>query len=136
MQQPITLQEMKLALTRAKNSTLPCFDCIPVEVLRNSTTMEFLLHLYNKCFDTSLVPDVWQKGIITPIPKNSTNNQRVPLNYQRIPLASSVYKIYCSILNQRLNQWAEANGLVEDGQNGFLEESQLPGPSIIFGNCY
>ncbi len=58
MQQPITLQEVKLALTRAKNSTSPGFDCIPVEVIRNSTAMEFLLHLYNKCFDTSLVPDI------------------------------------------------------------------------------
>ncbi len=41
------------------------------------------------------------------------------LNYRGITLASSVYKIYCSILNHRLNQWAEANGLVEDEQNGF-----------------
>ncbi len=119
MQQPTTLQEVKLTLIRAKNSTSPGFDCIPVEVLHNSTVMECLLHLYNKCFDTSLVPHIWQKGIITPIPKDSTKDQRVPLNYCGITLASSVYKIYCSILNQRLNQWAEANGLVKDEQNVF-----------------
>ncbi len=87
MQQPITLQEVKLTLIRAKNSTSPGFDCIPVEVIRNSTAMEFLLHLYNKCFDTSLVPDIWQMGIITPIPKDSTKDQRVPLNYRGITLA-------------------------------------------------
>ncbi len=82
MQQPITLQKVKLALTRAKNSTSLGFDSIPVEVLRNSTAMEFLLHLHNKCFDTSLVTDIWQKGIITPISKDITKDQLVPLNYQ------------------------------------------------------
>ncbi len=114
MPQPITLQEVKLALTRTvhhKALTVFQWMCFAIQVQWNF----FSIYTIN----VLIVPDIWQKGIITPIPKDSTKDQQVPLNYCGITLASSVYKIYCSILNQRLNQWAEANGLVEDEQNGF-----------------
>ena len=41
------------------------------------------------------------------------------MSYRGISLASSVYKIYCSILNDRLYKWADDNKKLEDEQGGF-----------------
>ena len=59
------------------------------------------------------------KCIINPIPKSSSTDPRDPLSYRGIALASSVYKIYCSVINERLSRWVEDNDKVADEQNGF-----------------
>ena len=41
-----------------------------------------------------------------------------PLSYRGIALASLVYKIYCSVINERLSRWVEDNDKVTDEQNG------------------
>ena len=33
-----------------------------------------------------------------------------------------VYKMYCSIINDRLTTWTESNGLLADEQNGFRKK--------------
>ena len=78
-----------------------------------------LLRLFNKCFTLGLIPDVWKKGVINPIPKSSTKDRRDPLNYRGITLTSSVYKLYCNILNDRLSRWESSNNILMDNQNGF-----------------
>ena len=37
-------------------------------------------------------------------------------------LASAVYKINCSVVNERLSNWAESNNLIADEQNGFRKK--------------
>jgi len=41
--------------------------------------------------------------------KSSCSDPRDPMTYRAISLASSVYKIYCSISNDRLYKWADDN---------------------------
>ncbi len=66
-----------------------------------------------------LPPYVWSKGIIQPILENSTSDDRDPLSYHGITLASSVYTLYCSVLNTRLSTWTEVNQLLHAEQDGF-----------------
>ena len=70
----------------------------------------------------SIIIPYWIKGIINPIPKDYTLDQRDPMNFRGITLACSMYKLYCSILNSRLTVWAEMNNLSADEQNGFRSE--------------
>lgn len=44
---------------------------------------------------------------------------RKPLSYRGIPSADSVYKLYRSILNNRLSKWVEKESKLADEQNGF-----------------
>lgn len=44
---------------------------------------------------------------------------RDPLSYRGIALSCAMYKIYCSILNDRISKWAETNNVLVDEQNGF-----------------
>ncbi len=61
---------------------------------------------------------MWVCGIVNPIPKNGTSDPRVPLNYRGIVLALAMYKLYCGLLNARLQVWADMNNVVTDEQNG------------------
>ena len=41
------------------------------------------------------------------------------MNYRGITLTCIMYKIYCSVLNHRLTQWAEQNDILAEEQNAF-----------------
>ena len=122
LNKPIDRGEVTKALKRAKNGKAHGFDAIPVEVVRNDKAIDFLTVLFNRCFQEGKVPAIWNKGVINPIPKDHSKDNRDPLNYRGITLASSVYKLYCSVLNQRITDWAEKNKKFYDAQNGFRKD--------------
>ena len=118
----ITLPEVKIALSAAKCGKAPGLDNIPVDVLKNDTTAYFLTELFDICFKNSITPKAWQQSVIHPIPKDNTKDKRNPSNYRGLALASSIYKLYCGILNNRLSRWAELSGKLADEQNGFRKQ--------------
>ena len=102
-----------------KNNKACGIDELPAKLLKNDKLTNVLTVLFNKYFDSGLVPDIWSRGIIHPIPKSSTTDKREPLNYRGITLAPVIYKIYCSVLNNRLYTWTEDSNILHDAQNGF-----------------
>ena len=115
----ISIFELKKVPDNSKNGKACGVDAIPSEVLCNDTSVSFLHVLFNICFDKGIIPSLWNKCIINPIPKSSTTDPRDPLSYRGIALASSMYKLYCSILNNRVGSWCEQNDKIVDEQNGF-----------------
>ena len=63
--------------------------------------------------------------IINPIPKAYTSDPRDPLLYRGITLSPVTYKVYCTILNERLVSWNEQQNSIVDEQNGFRKNSTL-----------
>ena len=94
------------AMNNFKNGKATGSGNIPIELLRNSPSRILLLDLFNMCFTNGLVPDLSRQALINHIPKSNTKDPR------GINFASVVYKLYCSILNNRLSAWA-------DEQSGF-----------------
>ncbi len=94
-------------------------DDIPTEELQNETAKHFLCVPFYSCYEHSITPTTFLRRIINSVPKYNTLDPRNPLNYRGITLACSMYKLYCNILNSHLAKWAEVNGLIADGQNGF-----------------
>ena len=90
-----------------------------IEVLNNRNCIVYLTRLSNTCLRSSTVPELWSRGIIKPILKNSNDDPRDPLNYRGITITSSVYNLYCSALNKRLANWFKVHGIICDEQNGF-----------------
>ena len=101
-----------------KKEKLHGVDKLPVEVLCNNLTSEFLHSLFHVCFSNGLVPGVWCRGLVTPIPK-SNSNPLDPLIYRGITITSCVYKLFCSVLLSRLNSWCDEHHIIVDEQNGF-----------------
>ena len=115
----INRNEVEHAVFRAKNGKASGIDKIPYEVLKNQSIVDTLHSLFNLCFDTGIIPSIWRKAIISPLPKDLTKDKRLPLNYRGISLLSVVSKLYSSVLNRRLLNYLESEDMLVDEQNGF-----------------
>ena len=130
---PISKAEIEKVVFRAKRGKSVGPDKIPYEILKFPSVINSLHSLFNFCLDTGLIPSIWRKAIITPIPKDSTKDPRIPLNYRGISLLSTVSKLYSSVLNNRLLPYLENNGLLVDEQNGFRSDRSCQ--DHVFSAC-
>ena len=117
--QPFNNTEIDKVCTLLKTAKAVGPDMIPNEVLKHVGLRRLLLKFLNSCFLNNIIPTVWRKAVITPIPKSSTKDPCVPLNYRGISLLSCIYKLYSSLLNVRITKHCEENGYIVDEQNGF-----------------
>ena len=62
-------------------------------------------------------PSYWTRCIIVPIHKKGNTSD--PNNYRGISLVSCFAKLFNTILNKRLKEWADTNDKVTDAQFGF-----------------
>ena len=115
----ISRSEVEHVVYGAKTGKAVGPDKIPYEVLKYPIIIDILHKLFNYCFDTGIIPSIWRKAIITPIPKDLTKDKRIPLNYRGISLLSVVSKLYSSILNKRLLTYLDTENMLADEQNGF-----------------
>ena len=65
------------------------------------------------------VPSIWQKAIISPVPKSAMKDPHVPSEYRRVSLLSYVGKNYSQVVNNRIVSYCEITDLFCDEQNGF-----------------
>ena len=115
----LSMDEIHLACSRLKSKKAVGPDRISNEVLMNSS-LQGVLHLFfSLCFTHHIVPKIWQKAIISPILNSSLKDPFVPLNYRGISLLSCIYKLYSSVINNRLSSYCECNKLIDEEQNGF-----------------
>ena len=110
---------MKQVIKRLKTNKAVGCDNIPNEVLKQRSVSEMLLKYFQTCFESGIVPTIWLKSIINPIPKDSEKNPYVPLNYRGISLLSCVSKVYSSLINKRITSYCNISDLIVDEQNGF-----------------
>ena len=116
----LSMDEIHLACSRLKSKKAVGPDRISNEALMKSS-LQGVLHLFfSLCFTHHIVPKIWQKAIISPIPKSSLKDPFVPLNYRGISLLSCIYKLYSSVINNRLSSYCECNKLIDEEQNGFM----------------
>ena len=115
----ISLYEVRQAARKLKKGKSTGYDEILADVLCFEPCVNFLHKSFQLCFEKNIVPSQWGIGIINPIQKQSCTDNRDPAGYRGITLISAVYKLYCSILNERLNKWVEENEKLSDCLNGF-----------------
>ena len=95
-------------------------DCIRNEYLKS--TLHLLLpsyvKIFNIIFDTGIFPESWTLGVIQPVYKNK-GDSKDPSNYRPISLLSCFSKVFTSILNNRLNSFADEVNLISPSQADF-----------------
>ena len=94
-------------------------DAIPNEILKHNDVKLLLFDLFRLCLKTGTIPSMWQKAIISPIPKSTTGNNYNPLNYRGISLLSNIGKCFSSFINNRIVRYCNMLDLIHDEQNGF-----------------
>ena len=118
----INCNEVYLVIMAAKNNKSIGIDNLPYEIFKKGHSVTLLHKLFNLIFNSSIIPSIWLKAIIKPIPKSTTSDPRLPLMYRGISLLSTVSKLYSGILNNRLSKFSEENNLFVEEQNGFRKK--------------
>ncbi len=118
----ISLDEIEKAISRVKLHKTAGIESIHAEVLKSPTCIVLLHKIINYCFISGTIPTSWRRGIINPIPKCSSKDNRMLLNCRGITLITVPCKIYYDILNHRLNKWLEENKVITDEQNRYRKD--------------
>ena len=119
LNEPITREEVIQALKMAPTNKAVGIDSIDPSYLQHKSIINFLVYLFNYCFENGVCPSAWRKAVIFPIPKSGMSNRHIPGSYRGISLQSAVLKLYTSILNRRLMFLLETYEVISDLQNGF-----------------
>ena len=115
----ITLEEVDQSISALKHHKSPGYDNVLNEciIFSNTITRRILNSLFNHIFNSAIVPEEWNKGMIIPIYKKG--DVQSPSNYRPITLLSSIGKLFSKILSKRITEWAEDHALLTEAQFGF-----------------
>ncbi len=116
---PITLAELLDQIQTLKTQKACGVDGILNEMIKY-TEHKFkltILKLFNIILSSGIYPNIWNKGLITPIHKNGDRFD--PNNYCGICVNSNLGKLFCKILNSRLAHFLRDRNVLSKCQIGF-----------------
>ena len=115
-----SIDELQSAIAQCKNGTAPGEDMITYEMLKHfpPTSLEIILELYNRIWETGLLPKEWKHSIVLPFVKPGKDPSS-PDSYRPIALTSALCKIMERMITNRLNWFMESNKLFNPMQTGF-----------------
>ena len=115
-----TEEEVLTSIKSLKNNKACGEDNILNEFLKAAASK--LLSTYTKLFniilESGMVPSMWEIGIIKPIFKNK-GDPADPDNYRGITILSCFSKLLTSVVNNRLTEFLEDSGALNENQAGF-----------------
>ena len=118
LNKPITYAEVCKAIHESKKGKAVGIDSVSNELLKHDVVIKLIHCLLNVCLEKGMIPNIWCKAMINPIPKES-GYVRDPLKYRGLSLQCCVYKILSSVLNCRVMDYVDSNNVLNDEQNGF-----------------
>ncbi len=81
---PLLYDEVEMIVSKLKLNKVSGINQTANEFVKHYNVMLMLYLWFTKCFDSGLVPSILFMAIITPIPKCSSKDPYVPLNYRGI----------------------------------------------------
>ena len=115
--EPISLHEVKDAISKLKNNKAPGEDGICAEMLKaeEEATPKVLQHILQDIWEKESVPESWRKGIIVKLPKKGDLGDCN--NWRGITLLPLTSKVYSRIILQRIT--ASVDNILRQEQAGF-----------------
>ncbi|XP_050507928.1 probable RNA-directed DNA polymerase from transposon BS [Diabrotica virgifera virgifera] len=119
---PITTNEIYLALNSCQNNKAPGSDNIPYEFYKYlpNNWILYLNSFFNTIFNTSTFPNSWSKITLKMLHKKGPSND--PSNYRGIALVNCITKVFMQIILNRLVNWVESFNILPESQSGFRKE--------------
>ena len=118
---PINEQEIRAAIKQLNNNKSAGIDNVKNEHIISTAPQMIPIYtkLFNIIFETALIPECWTAGVIKPIFKKG--DPTLPQNYRPITLLSCLGKLFTSVINNRLNKYADKYNVIEEVQAGFRQ---------------
>uniref|UniRef100_A0A8D8SMX4 Craniofacial development protein 2 n=1 Tax=Cacopsylla melanoneura TaxID=428564 RepID=A0A8D8SMX4_9HEMI len=133
----ILKSEIEVALKNAKDRKALGPDEIPVEILKllEGENMEWLARLFNKIYDSGIIPQEWIKSEFVILPKKP--NARKCSDFRTISLMSHLLKIFLKVIHGRIFKLCEEQ--VSESQFGFRRavgtREALFSIQVLFQRC-
>ena len=118
---PIIEIKIKKAIKNLKNKKSAGNNRIRNEMLMCSANLIIspLTKLFNIILEAGIYPDLWTKGLITPIYKSGDKSD--PSNHYRgICVTCCLGKLFCIILNIRLLEFVQTRNILHLSQISFF----------------
>ena len=108
---PVTLEEVRQAFKRVGTNKAVGTDGMPAEFITKASLEgcptnvfeEVIMHICNIIIKHRLMPQNWKTKAITPVFKKGSRTE--PGNYRPIAVATTFYRIFTSIMGQRLTSY-------------------------------
>ncbi len=120
--QEISIEEVRRAIKHLKRGKAVGVDNYMNEIFMygGEKIEEATWKLCKQVFSLEVYPETWARGLIFPIFKGGSEEDKYnPLKYRGITLLSVLGKLYTAILNERVNKWIEMRGILVKEQAGF-----------------
>lgn len=117
---PITLEELNYILDTPRTDTSPGLDGCPYSFYKNlPPELRFiLLQLLNNILLTGEIPRTWTEVVLIPILKPGKSPGTYE-SYRPISLLNCIRKIFCRILQRRIDYFCESTNLFPASQFAF-----------------
>ncbi len=118
MKKEITMEKIHEVINNLKKEKASRKDKIPGEILKimieRSKCVSYLYLLYNEIKNKNITPEKWKKNVIYTIYQLK--------NFKPISLMNIIYKVYISIINNRLFKKIEEEEILVNTQAGFRKD--------------
>lgn len=139
----ISVDEVVSVIDKALCGKSPGVDGLPMEFFKcavmrdvdgvmHNVLAKHIAYVFNQVL-TFGYPESWTVGAIVPVPKPKGNADNKD-DYRGITVGVALSKLYSMVLLQRLDAWAEANGMRARGQAGFRSGRGTPDNAFVLNH--
>ncbi|XP_077543554.1 uncharacterized protein LOC144155776 [Haemaphysalis longicornis] len=136
LRRTVTVQELQVAAARMDGRTASGSDGIPARLIQllGPKALMVLAEAISMVLQGTVVPPSWHVSRLKPLYKGA-GDRRDPANYRPICVTQVLYRVTMQVIRQRLESWAEMEGVLGALQNGFRKGRRIEDNLFVVTQC-
>ena len=117
----ISATDVKNALQNVANETSSGPDAVSGEIIKKlgEAGQESLANIFTRIIrGEESIPSEWREGRVVALEKKDSKRGDLT-TYRPITITSILYRVFARVINRRIHDWIEQNGILGEMQNGY-----------------